>query len=180
MKIAVIYASTEGQTRKIALRAMSTLQHEDHSVALIHANDAGALELSEFEAALLAGSVHLGKHQPELVDFAKDHASALNAMPTMFLSVSLAAASDDETDLADLGTYGDRFVSETGWKPGRIKYVAGAFKFTEYDFFKYWAMRWIKARNDPSTSSDESYEYTDWDDLDEALRDWMHDAATAG
>lgn len=179
MKIAIIYASTEGQTRKIVHHARDVLQGEDHSVTLRHATDAGDLRLTEFDAVILAASVHAGKYQSELVAYAKDHASALNQVKSMFLSVSLGAAGDDEADWTALKSHVDDLRTDTGWSPDKVEHVAGAFKFTEYDFFRYWAMRWIESKKDPSAPAGEDREYTDWERLDKTLEDWTR-AQSAG
>lgn len=179
MKIAIIYSSTEGQTRKIAHHAEDLLQGEGHSVTLRHATDASDLRLTEFDAVILAASVHAGKYQPELVGFAKDHVSALNKVPSMFLSVSLAAAGDDEAEWNELHRIAETLKADTGWSPGKVEHVAGAFKFTEYDFFRYWAMRWMESKRDPSAPAGEDREYTDWDKLDKTLRDWTRAQSAA-
>ena len=179
MKIAIIYASTEGQTRKIAHHAEDFLQGEGHSVTLRHATDAGDLRLGEFDAVILAASVHGGKYQAELVAYAKDHASALNQVASMFLSVSLGAAGDDAEEWSALRSYVDDLNSDTGWTPDQVEHVAGAFKFTEYDFFRYWAMRWMESKRDPSAPAGEDREYTDWDGLDKTLKDWTRAQSAA-
>lgn len=176
MKIAIIYASTEGQTRKIAHHAEELLQVEDHSVTLRHASDAGDLRLSESDAIILAASVHAATYQSELVAYAKEHASTLNEGASMYLSVSLGAAGNDDAEWTALRGYLDDLKTDTGWTPGKIEHVAGAFKFNEYNFFRYWAMRWMESKRDPSTPAGEDRVYTDWDEL---LRDWTRDQTAA-
>jgi menaquinone-dependent protoporphyrinogen oxidase len=172
MKILILFASTEGQTAKIARRCLETLAELGHSVALVHARDADGLEVSSFDAALVAGSVHLGQYQAELVTAVSDHAAALGERANLFLSVSLAAAGDDPDDWKGLQDCVDRFSSETGWTPDRTEHIAGAFKFTQYDFFRYWAMRWIESRRDTTRQVGQDREYTDWEALDALLNDW--------
>lgn len=179
MNIAIIYASTEGQTRKIAHHARDVLEGAGHSVTLRHATDANDLRIADYDGVILAASVHAGRFQPELVDFAKDHASALNAVKTLFLAVSLGAAGDDETEWNALRQYVETLADDTGWSAGKVEHVAGAFRFKEYDFFKYWAMRWFEAKREPSVPAGVDREYTDWDKLDETLRDWTRAGSAA-
>jgi menaquinone-dependent protoporphyrinogen oxidase len=93
-------------------------------------------------------------------------------VPTLFLSVSLSAAGKDAGDWEGLGVCVERFVRETGWTPARVEHVAGAFRFSEYDFFKSWAMRWIAAERDDEVKAGEDKEYTDWEALGALLKDW--------
>ena len=172
MKLAIIYATTEGQTRKIARFAADRLTEDGHSVELVGVQDADDLGLSRFDGALLAGSVHLGRYQKELSGFAKAHAEELSKLSTLFLSVSLSAAGDDPEDWKGLEDCLARFSGETGWTPTRTEHVAGAFRFTEYDFFRAWAMRWIADSKGEELKRDEDKEYTDWAKLGSVLDEW--------
>ncbi len=172
MKILVVYATTDGQTRKIARFAADRLAEAGHTVELVSARDAEGVGPKRFDAAILAGSVHLKAYQPELVGFARGVADTLNAMPTMFISVSLSAAGDDPEDWAGLEACDLQFSSATGWHPKRIEHVAGAFRFTQYDFFRAWAMRWIAQAKGEEVHPNKDREYTDWMKLGAALEEW--------
>ena len=173
MKIAIIFGTTEGQTQKICQFAMDALTAEGHSVALMPAAAAAGVTLDAFDAAILGASVHAGRYQSDLVAFAKAHAEELNGLSkSLFISVSLAAAGNDPDDLAGIALIARHFRDETGWSPERTEQVAGAFRFSEYDFLKYWAMRWIEAQKDPASKPGEDREYTDWESLRQNLHDW--------
>lgn len=172
MKILIVYATTEGQTRKVARFVFDRLADAGHAVELVPASDAKGRDGSGFAAAVVAGSVHAGRYQKELVDWARDSAPGLRPLPTMFLSVSLTAAGEDAEDWKGLRACVERFSEETGWTPTRVEHVAGAFRFSEYDFFKSWAMRWIAAQKDESVKPGQDKEYTDWEALGRLLGDW--------
>ena len=76
-------------------------------------------------------------------------------------------------DLKGLAECVDRFRTQTGWTPRRVEHVAGAFRFTEYNWFKTWAMRYIQSRKDPPARSGEDVEYTDWAALDTLIDSWL-------
>jgi menaquinone-dependent protoporphyrinogen oxidase len=173
MKLLVLYATTDGQTRKIARHVADRLADAGHGVELLNATEAEGLDPARFDRAILAGSLHAGGYQNELADFALGHAAALNAMPTLFLAVSLSAAGDDPEDWAGLRKCLDAFLNATGWRPGNIAHVAGAFRFSEYGFFQSWAMRRIAAVKDPEARPDHDKEYTDWAALDRTVEGWM-------
>ncbi len=173
MNILIAYASTEGQARKIARYCADYLNDKNHSVELVGAEDALDAELARFDAVLLAGSVHAGKYQKSVVALAKAKAAALTKVRAAFLSVSLAAAGTDVDDWAGLTACVNRFAEKTGWSPPTVMHVAGAFRFSEYDFFRSWAMRWIAAQKDQAVDPDEDKEYTDWAALKKTLDDWL-------
>ncbi len=173
MKILIAYASTEGQTRKIARFCADHLIDTGHSVELAHASDAKEIAFDRFDAVLLAGSVHAGQYQKVLRNLAIRQRDALAGMKAAFMSVSLAAAGDDPDDWKGLQGCVDRFAAKTGWSPATVMHVAGAFRFSEYDFFKSWAMRWIAAQKKQSVDPHEDKEYTDWGALKQILDDWL-------
>lgn len=172
MKILIGYATTEGQTRKICRYCSDVLADLGHAVELLPLTEASDLEVSRFDAAILAGSVHTHSYQKELGNFARDHAAALHERPTLFLSVSLSAAGTDTSDWAGLESIVTEFSAGTGWSPDRVEHVAGAFRFTEYDFLKSWAMRWIASEKGEDIDIHGDTEYTDWDALRALMADF--------
>lgn len=177
MKILIVYATTDGQTRKIARFAADHLADHDQTVELLPAADAADVTLARFDGAILAGSLHAGGYQKDLRNFARAEAAALAALPTLFLSVSLSAAGQDENDWRGLRSCLAEFLAETGWTPGRIEHVAGAFRFTEYDFFRAWAMRRIADQKGEEVDPHGDKEYTDWAALRATLDGWLADLA---
>lgn len=172
MPILIVYATTEGQTQKIARFCADELTRAGHSVELLAAADADAPDPARHTSAILAGSVHAGAYQGSLVDYAAKHATVLNGMKTLFLSVSLSAAGDDTGDWDGLRRIVEEFTSQTGFTPGRVEHVAGAFRFTQYDFLKSWAMRWIAAQRKQTVDPKADKEYTDWARLAAVLKEW--------
>ena len=65
------------------------------------------------------------------------------------------------------------FTTKTGWMPERVEHVAGAFRFTQYDFFRSWAMRWIASTKGEEVDPHADKEYTDWNTLAQTLDDWL-------
>ncbi len=131
------------------------------------------LDLGRFAGAILAGSVHIGRFQEALSTFAHARAPELGAMPTLLLCVSLSAAGHDAEDWAGLEKVLERFRAVTGWTPGQVLHVAGAFRFSQYDPFRGWAMRRVAAAKAPGVDPRQDREYTDWPALEAALADWV-------
>ncbi len=179
MTILIAYATTDGQTRKIARFCADRLAVR-HAVELLNLDDAEGLEPSRFTAAILAGSLHMHAFQKALTGFAQTHAVALSTMPTLFLAVSLSAAGDDADDHAGLRACHAAFVAQTGWTPGVTLDVAGAFRFAEYDFFRAWVMKRIAAGKGQPVDGRTNAEYTDWVALAAAVDRWATDLAVAG
>ena len=115
MKLLLIYGTTEGQTRKIARFVASHLARQGHRAHVVNAIDATAADdPREFDAVIVAASLHSGHYQSPVVHFVTTYLAAIAERPNAFLSVSLAAMSDDEDDAQGL----ERCVSDFTQRPG--------------------------------------------------------------
>jgi menaquinone-dependent protoporphyrinogen oxidase len=179
MTILVLFATTEGQTEKIARFSADHLQKQGHPAQIHALATLGPTDLTRFSGVILMASVHAGRYQPVFLEFAKDHRDTLAKMSSLFISVSLSAASDDPEDIDGIRACVEKMIAETGWTPGQVRHVAGAFRFARYDFLKTWAMRWIAAKKDPQAGKGGDTEYTDWDALCRLLDDWVRQTAIA-
>lgn len=181
MNLLLLYGTTEGQTGKIAGFVADHLVQQGHQAQLVNASDATrAVDPRDFDAVIIAASLHAGRYQSAVNHFVRDHLAAIDARPNALLSVSLAAAGDDEEDVEGLQKCVADFAYETGWMPNGIHHVAGAFRYTSYDFLKRWAMKYIAYRKGGPTDTSRDYELTDWDDLTRFVDSFVKDAATTG
>lgn len=164
-KVLIVYGTTEGHTRKVAEHVTKIAGDRGHTVDL--ADSTSRLKpIEAYDAAIILASVHQGKHQASITHYIRANLSMLERKPTAFLSVSLAAASPEPEDRAGATKYVQDFLEhETGWTPDRSHCVAGALRYTRYDFFKRLIMRLIAKRAGAETDTTQDYEYTDWDDV---------------
>lgn len=162
MNFLILYGTTEGQTRKIAGFVGERIRADGHTTLIMDATDAevGYLKLGEFDGVIVAASLHLGFYQAAVEDFVRKHSATLNGLRTAFLSVSLAAASRDPEDRKGMEHCVERFLTATSWKPGEVHHIVGAFRYTQYDFFKRWGMKLIAREKGIDTAGD--LELTDW------------------
>lgn len=164
--ILVIYGTTEGHTRKIAEFIAEHLRKRGKTVNLVDsATPAAAAVLPIYAGALIGGSLHQHKHQSALAHFVKANASWLNTIPTAFFSVSLSMAGQDAEARAEAKKLADEFLLETGLRPGMTRLIAGALKYTQYDWLKRTIMRTIARQAGGDTDTSQDHEYTDWDDV---------------
>ncbi|MCK5747296.1 flavodoxin domain-containing protein [Oricola sp.] len=179
MRILLVYATVEGQTRKIATHVAERLSGSGHDITLIDATDAKAAPAADsFDASILLAPVHVGTFPAPLRHFAKANVEALMARPGAFISVSLAAASADKGEVAEIAGYVDKFSKETGWWPVSVHNAAGALKFTEYDFFRRWMLKRIAEKEGGPTDTSRDHEFTDWNTLDAFVDGFVAHAPT--
>ena len=117
-----------------------------HQVFLVDATDIPPLPVG-YDLVLIGASVHMHKYQSAVVDYVKTNAAALNKIRSGFFSVSMAAASGDAESKKEMEEVTSAFLKETGWNPTQIEQVAGALRYTQYDFFKKLVMRLISKRH---------------------------------
>lgn len=176
MKLLLVYGTTEGQTEKIARFVADHLARQGHAAEVFNAVAApGDADLRGADAVMIAASLHAGHYQSAVVHFVSKHLAAIDARRNAFLSVSLAAASDDDDDIAGLNRCVADFTHRTGWTPRHIHHVAGAFRFTSYDFLKRWAMKYIAHRKGYPTDTSRDQELTDWADLTQFVDEFLTD-----
>ena len=78
--VAVLYATSEGHTRRIAEHIVGTLIALGYTSELIDVDHVPkTFELRRCIAAILAASVHFGRHQPEMIAYVKANRARLIA-----------------------------------------------------------------------------------------------------
>jgi menaquinone-dependent protoporphyrinogen oxidase len=171
--IALVYASRDGQTTRIAMRIARTLQARGFTVGMLDVIAAvpASFDLASYDGAIVASSIRIGKHAPQMLRFVREHRELLASMPNVFLSVSLSAygmvdpAADERRRARARMAVGEtsmRFVRETGWTPNVLYPVAGALLYRQYGFAIRAMMRFISGMVGASTDTSRNHDYTDW------------------
>jgi menaquinone-dependent protoporphyrinogen oxidase len=191
--IGILYATREGHTRRIADRVAEDLRSRGFEVEIKNLrNDASTVHPNDYVAVVLAASVHIGKHEREVVKFVKKHRTELEQMPTAFLSVTLSEAGAEMSGKtpqerarfsADVQKVIEKFFEETGWRPERVKPVAGALLYSKYNVLVKFVMRRIAKAVGAAVDTSRDYDYTDWVGLDrfaDELADELSSSLRAG
>jgi menaquinone-dependent protoporphyrinogen oxidase len=164
-RVLVLYASTHGHTGKIADRIGDVL-HRTGVAARVRKLGEVAIDRQQFDAYIIAGSVHAGHHQRELVEWISEHRTTLCTHPAAFVSVSLTAADDTDEARATCQELIDDVLDQTGWTPDETLAVAGALQFEKYNLPTRVLMRLIARRIEHQTGRDvdvhHDTDYTDW------------------
>lgn len=165
-RIVILYGTTDGQTRRIAQHVADGLVAEGVETTVVDAAAAPAdFSFAGADAAVIAGSVRMGKHQRALTRIVRAHAAELAQIPSAFLSVSLSAAHDTEPARREVRKCIKKFLDDTRWTPDSVLPVAGALVFSRYGFFLKRVMRFLSRVNGGDTDMSRDYEYTDWNQL---------------
>lgn len=163
MKFLMIYGTTEGQTRKISEFIAIKLVEAGHEVDVRNSvRRLHDLDVSSYDAAIIAGSVHQRNHQESIANFVIAHRKQLEKLPTLFISVSLSIVFDGSAGEAI--DYLEHFIDHTGFRPTKSLLVAGALRFDEYDYFMEQIIEFVVLKDQEKIIKDE--EFTDWNKLE--------------
>ncbi len=187
-RMEVLYATREGQARKVAEHIHAALLTRGIEVSIHDVKDVESVAaFARSEAVVIVGSVHVGKHEAELVEFVRSHRPALDAMPAAFLSVCSSESAAEQGATPEARAAGAQHVADqlrafaeaTGWHPARVVPVAGALVYTHYNPLVRWVMKHASKTDGLPTDTSKDYEFTDWgaiDALATRLADEMHAA----
>lgn len=180
MRVLIVYGSTEGHTRDLMHYAARALVEAGYPTAVEPAGpDASEPDPRRYDAVILAASVHVGRYQPPLVAYARAHNAVLNAKPTAFISVSLSAAGFNPSDWEGCEDCLAKFQHETLWTPKAVHQAAGAIRYSQYDFFKRLALKYIAAQHGAPVVTSKDYDLTDYAALSGFVVDFARRAAAA-
>jgi menaquinone-dependent protoporphyrinogen oxidase len=168
-KILIAYGTTEGQTARIADQLAEVIRSRGLEADALNLK-LSSVTVDGYDAVVVGGSIHMGKHQEDVVEFVGKNRSELDRLPSAFFSVSLAA----NGDLANAEAYVENFVQQTGWRPSKVGLFSGALLYRQYGFLKRYMMKRI-VRDKPGMSTDTSrdYVYTDWDQVRRFAEDFV-------
>ena len=167
MRVLIVYGTTEGHTRDLC-QFVGRILTKSGQTADVRDSTSSVEQLNtvNYDAIFVAASLHVGHYQSAVVEFARAHHEHLNTMPSAFISVSLSAAGVNPHDWEGLEQCVARLLRETMWRPKAVRHAAGAIRYSQYDFFKRIAMKFIASRRGQKTVTSRDYDLTDYPALE--------------
>ncbi len=163
--VPVLYATTEGQTRRIAERISGILRERGLSSWALDVRDTSALDWKGVKAVVLGASLHLGRYQKRASVFAREHREELNRRPSAFFGVSLSAASRNSREVQEARRLAESFPRSAGWNPERIASFGGALAYRSYGLVVRYLIKWIARKEGGPTDTSRDHDLTDWSDV---------------
>jgi menaquinone-dependent protoporphyrinogen oxidase len=166
--VPVFFATSEGQTRRIAERMAGVLREDGVDSAAI---DVAGLEhatvnWAAVRAAIVGAPLHAGKHQRAATTFVAARVTQLNAIPSAFFSVSLSAASQHPEEVQKAQQLADAFPAARGWRPHVVASFGGRLAYSQYNLIVRFVMKRIAGKEGAPTDTSRDYEFTDWSRVD--------------
>lgn len=165
-KILLLYASLEGQTAKIAGRLRELLDEEGTRVTLASLTDSqamAAIDLADFDKLVFGASIHVGKIEPAMTAYINRHSAVIGKKPrSLFIVLMAAATADAERREQSLAEVRRNVTGRLHVPFADVEMIAGALKYTQYNWFIRWVMKGIAKKEGGSTDTSRDHEYTDW------------------
>lgn len=166
-RVLIAYATSYGQTAKIARRMADQLMAGGDDVTLVNVrNHPRDFHAAEFDGVIIGGSIVGGRHHHALLRFVRDHRPVLNATASAFFSVSGSAASPKESEQARARQFVFAFLGKTGWRPALTATIGGAIAYTKYNPLLRWMVRRATKASGGPTDTSRDHEVTDWSQVE--------------
>ncbi len=174
-RICIPYATSEGQTAKIAAHVADVVRSHGHEADEVDLKASRPGAPSGYDGVIVGSSIHMGHHDKHVRDYVRKHRETLEGVPTAFFSVSLAAHGDEH----EAERYVDDFEQQTGWRPTKVAMFSGALLYTQYGFLKRRLMKRIAGDKpgDLGTDVSRDYVYTEWDGVTRFAEDFLDELA---
>jgi menaquinone-dependent protoporphyrinogen oxidase len=166
-RIAVYYATRDGQARRIAERVQARLAQmrnvEPCRPLASNLPDAG--EIASAAAVVLIAAVRYGRHLPEAEAFIARYASLANPPPLALASVNLTARKAGKTG-ADTNPYLRKLIARHRLSPAVAVAFAGRLDYARYRWSDRQLIRFIMLLTGGPTDLRTAADYTDWNAVD--------------
>jgi menaquinone-dependent protoporphyrinogen oxidase len=154
-KVLVVYGTATGCTWEVAERMGKVIFGKRISGDVAPAADAPSP--GGYDAVIVGSGVRAGNwHQP-VKDWVAKNAAALKDMPVAFFTVCLTMA-QDPSKAAEVRSYTDALIAETGVKPVDIGLFAGFNEPKRFPFFQRTILKMMKAPEG---------DFREWDKIEE-------------
>jgi menaquinone-dependent protoporphyrinogen oxidase len=171
----ILYGTSEGHTAKIANVIGDVGRQAGHEVDVVDGATVGPIDLARYDGVIVGASVHEVRHQKHVREWIRAHRAVLERVPSAFFQVCLTSVIRDAEHDRQAAEVVAHMSEETGWKPARVGYFAGALLYTKYAWWKRMLMKQISKSQGGDTDTSRDFEYTDWDQV----KAWARDAFAA-
>lgn len=120
-RVLVAYASKHGSTEQVARAVGSTIRRAGHHVDVRNAKTAAGLE--RYDAAVLGGSLYMGRWHADARGFLREHRDALSRMPLAVFA--LGPLTLEDSDVAGTRRQLDRALRRAGVEPKLVAVFGG-------------------------------------------------------
>ncbi|MDO6776058.1 menaquinone-dependent protoporphyrinogen IX dehydrogenase [Pseudomonadota bacterium] len=172
LKSIMIYSTVDGQTLSICNKLKLMLEEAGEQVTLVSLVEAKSLPLTDFDKVLIGASIRYGKHRPELYEFIQANLSSLSSMKSAFFTVNVVARKPLK-NTPETNPYMQKFLQLSQWQPNLLGVFAGKIDYPKYRTMDRVMIRFIMWMTKGPTDITGTFEFTDWNKVDEFANDFI-------
>ena len=165
-KVLILYSTTDGHTVEICKRLVTVVEAEGGAVQLANLADGPALADFEFDKIVIGASIRYGKHQKTVYEFIRNNREALEAHPNALFSVNVVARKP-EKNTPETNPYLQKFLRQIDWVPQNLGVFAGKIDYPSLGPVDRTMIRFILWMTKGPTDPSGTYEFTDWNKVEE-------------
>ncbi|MDR0848195.1 MAG: menaquinone-dependent protoporphyrinogen IX dehydrogenase [Propionibacteriaceae bacterium] len=169
MSVLILHSSRFGQSEKIARAIADELEAGGLSVEIAPITKKS--DPQGYDGLALVMSVRYGFFSGLANKLIKKYRSWLDTHPTLLVTVSLTARNPEKRDPA-VHSYTRKFLEKVAWAPTHTEVVAGALRYPIYNIFDRKAIQLIMHITNGETDPTKDIEYTDWEQVAQAGKDF--------
>ena len=165
-EVLLVYSTVDGHTREICSRLCAVIEADGHSVTVVELTPDSAIDLDQPDAVVIGASIRYGRHRAEVARLINDNAATLDSKPGAFFSVN-AVARKPEKKTPETNPYVRKFLASIRWQPPLVGIFAGKIDYPHYGFLDKTMIRFIMWLTNGPTDPHGTFEFPDWDAVDE-------------
>ena len=165
-KVLLLYSTTDGHTVEICKRLKSVIESEGGEVAMVNLADQPKLSDFVFDTVVIGASIRYGKHQKTVYEFIESNRETLETHPNALFSVNVVARKP-EKNTPETNPYLQKFLKQIDWVPQNLGVFAGKIVYPALGPVDRTMIRFIMWMTKGPTDPTGTYEFTDWDKVEE-------------
>ncbi len=165
-KVLILYSTTDGHTVEICRRMTSAIEQGGDTVELVDLKDGPSLDNYTFEKVVIGASIRYGKHQKSVYEFIRNNRQALERVPNALFSVNVVARKP-EKNTPETNPYLQKFLKQIDWVPQNLGVFAGKIVYPALGPVDRTMIRFIMWMTKGPTDPTGTYEFTDWNKVDD-------------
>ncbi len=169
--IHLLYASRDGQTRRIAQRLAAEWNYAgvDFAVYNLEKNTPDPFFWPEETTVVILSPIRYGFPLAAIDGFIKKNKTLIDDEHLVMVSVNLTARKKGK-DTARTNPYFQKWIKKHGLRPAMGAVFGGRLDYRRYSFWDKWAIRLIMSITGGPTSFEADEDYTQWDRVEALAR----------
>jgi menaquinone-dependent protoporphyrinogen oxidase len=164
--VLIAYSTTDGHTRAICERIARGLELHGVTARLRPVPECSDADVAASNVIVIGASIRYGKHKPEVAAFVARHRAALQGRPNALFSVNVVARKPQKNQ-PQTNPYFKRLLQQIAWQPQLAEVFAGRIDYSRLGPVDRTMIRFIMWLTQGPTDPTRSFEFTDWQRVDD-------------